>query len=88
MTGVRVFRRGPWAVHPAAMDLSPSALLEASAPYLLAVAAVTLAFVAAFTVAVFVLLHFVQRRRRGRGDASDGAEPDGLTGFAWTAAGD
>ncbi|MCY0935420.1 hypothetical protein [Streptomyces sp. H34-S4] len=35
------------------MDLSPSALLEASAPYLLAVAAVALALVAAFAVAVF-----------------------------------
>lgn len=67
------------------MNLSPSAVLQSLAPSMLAMAAVTLAFVAAFAVAVFALLHFAQRRRRHRDDASGDAGPGGLTGFTWTA---
>ncbi|MBT2448927.1 hypothetical protein J7F03_17870 [Streptomyces sp. ISL-43] len=69
------------------MDLSPSAWLEAATPYVLAVAAVTLAFVAAFAVAVFAVLHFLLRRRRRRwlrDDASGAPAQDGLDGFTWT----
>ncbi|WP_405487061.1 hypothetical protein [Streptomyces sp. NBC_00096] len=66
------------------MDLSPSAWLEASAPTLLAIAAVTLACVTAVALAVFALLRFVLRRRRLRDGACAAPEQGGLSGFTWT----
>lgn len=66
------------------MDLSPSAWLEALTPSVLAVAAVTSAFVAAFALAVSGLLHLALRRRHRA--ARRGREPGGLSEFTWTSA--
>ncbi|MFD9305954.1 hypothetical protein ACFWCB_25435 [Streptomyces sp. NPDC060048] len=69
------------------MDLSPSAWLEAAIPYVLAAAAVTLACVAAFALAVFAVLRSVQRRRPPRrlgDDVCRDPAPDGLAAFTWT----
>lgn len=85
------------------MDLSPSALLAAVGPWVLAAAAVTLALVAAVFAALLAVPYFLLRFRRnqeetssasGSSGASEVAEalgtsaPGGLGGFTWTSAQD
>ncbi|MFE4632498.1 hypothetical protein ACFRJ1_03840 [Streptomyces sp. NPDC056773] len=75
------------------MNLSPSAVVQTLAPWVLAGAAVTLALVLAVLVALFAPPYFLLRLRRhgedGDGaDAGDSPEAGGIGGFTWTSAPD
>ncbi|MCP3753833.1 hypothetical protein [Streptomyces sp. TBY4] len=72
------------------MNLSPSAVVQTLAPWVLAGAAVTLALVLAVLVALFAPPYFLLRLRRhreegaGAGDgAGDSPEAGGIGGFTW-----
>lgn len=67
------------------MNLSPRALLQDLAPWMLAGAAVTLALVLAVLVALFGVAYFLLRFRR-HGENASGA--GGIGGFTWTSAHD
>ncbi|MFF3209832.1 hypothetical protein ACFYYB_04130 [Streptomyces sp. NPDC002886] len=76
------------------MNLSPSAVLESLAPWMLIGTAVTLALILAVLVALFGVPYFLLRFRRHQedaGEASGAAEasaPGGIGGFTWSSAQD